>query len=48
MCGLIRIQTGVLGCFCPNNSNIDKLSILICIPNLATSSISCRETPFGV
>ena len=28
-CGLIRMQTGVLGCLAPNCSNIDKLSIFI-------------------
>src|SRR5690606_17998 len=46
--GLILIHTGTVGCFAPNCSNIDKLSILICAPRADTSSISSRDTPLGV
>jgi hypothetical protein len=36
-CGLIRIQTGTFGCFVPNCSRMDKLSILIWTPIAFTS-----------
>ena len=45
---LIRTQTGVLGCLVPNCSRIERLSILICTPILATFSSSSKETPLGV
>ena len=47
-CGFIRIQTGILGCLDPNCSKTERLSILICTPKEATSSISSIETPLGV
>ena len=46
--GFIRIQTGVLGCFVPNCSRVERLSILIWTPMAATLSISSKETPLGV
>ncbi len=46
--GLIRMHTGILGCFAPNCSKMDKLSILMRTPRAAASSISSKETPLGV
>ena len=46
--GLIRIQTGMSGYLLPNCSRIERLSILICTPILATDSISLKDTPLGV
>ena len=47
-CGFILIQTGTSGCFAPNCSRMERLSMLICTPSSAACSISSKETPLGV